>query len=144
MLHWHLSDSPDPDDASTISEGVFAFGRSLATDGHASPLACTVRENGTLIAGGIGRTEYSRLFVSSLWVVESKRGKGLGAEVLERMEAEARARGCSGSLIETLNDRVARLYSRLGYHTEVVVSGYVGPFNRHIMIKKFQSAPGAQ
>ena len=127
------------DRVGTISEGVFSFGRSFAKGGQASPLACTVRENGTLIAGGVGRTEYSRLFVSSLWVVEPKRGKGLGTEVLERMEAEARARDCNDSLIETLNDRVASLYARLGYHTEAIVNGYVGPFNRHIMVKRFSS-----
>ena len=102
-------------------------------------MACTVREDDALIAGGIGRTEFSRLFISLVWVAESKRGQGLGTEVLVRMEIEAQARGCKDSIIETLNDRIAGLYARLGYQTEAIVSGYVGPFNRHIMLKRFKS-----
>ena len=139
VLRWQVTDSPNLEDASAIAEGVFSFGRGLATAGQALPLACTVREEGLLIAGGVGRTEFSRLFVSSLWVAQPRRGQGIGTEVLERMEAEAQARGCKDSIIETLNDRIAGLYARLGYHAEAVVIEYVGPFNRHIMLKRFIS-----
>ena len=142
MLRWQVTDSPNPEDAS--AEGVFSFGRSLAIGGEATPLACTLRENGLLVAGGVGRTEFARLFVSSLWVTQSRRGEGLGTEVLERMEAEARSRGCKDALVETLNDRVAELYARLGYRHVAVVDEYVGPFTRHIMLKTFNSTKRVQ
>ena len=35
----------------------------------------------------------------------------------------------------TLDHGVAALYGRLGYRSVAVVSGYVGPFNRHVLLK---------
>ena len=143
MLTWEISREPAAMDASVVSDGVFSYGRSLAAEGNAQPLACFVREELRLIAGAVGRTEYKRLFVTSLWVSQERRGQGLGTAVLQRLEHEAVTTGCESAMIETLNDRVASLYARLGYQTLALVSGYVGPFNRHIMIKSLLNAGGA-
>ena len=137
---WELTDSPSGDDESAVSEGVFRFGRALAADGRALPLACFARDGETLVAGGIGRTEYGRLFVTYLWVAEHLRCRGLGTEVLRRMEAAALARGCVDSLIETLNDRIAGHYERLGYKPVATVEAYVGPFSKHILVKSLVAA----
>jgi GNAT superfamily N-acetyltransferase len=139
-LAFELTRDPTASDSSIVSDGVFSFGRKLAADGNASPLACFVRAEGMLVAGAVGRTEYERLFISSLWVTEERRCQGLGREVLERLEREAVHLGCNSAMIETLNDRVAGLYSRHGYRTLAVVYEYVGPFNRHIMLKALHSA----
>jgi len=57
------------------------------------------------------------------------------------LEAEAARRGCRDALIETLEDSVAKLYARHGYHQVALVTGYVGRFNRHIMLKPSISVP---
>jgi GNAT superfamily N-acetyltransferase len=142
MLSWEVTREPSAADAGVVSNGVFAHGRSLATGGNAQPLACFVREAGVVVAGAVATTEYERLFVNSLWVCGERRGQGLGTALLQRMEQEAAAVGCDSSIIETLNDRVANLYARLGYQTLAVVNGYVGPFNRHIMLKTLHQLGG--
>jgi GNAT superfamily N-acetyltransferase len=144
VLLWEISASPSKADETFVSDRVLAFGRSLAVDGNAQPLACFVREEGTVVAGGVGRTEYSRLFVSSLWVTERLRCQGIGAAILARMESEALTRLCNDALIETLNDRVARMYQRLGYKPLATVPGYVGPFSRHVLIKRLRPPPPAR
>ena len=135
MLAWQVTETPTDADLATISNGVVHFGRTLAVGGNPRQLACFVHEGETMVAGGSGRTEFSRLFVLYLWVQENKRNAGLGAEVLTKLEEAARDRDCRDSMIETLNDRTASLYGRLGYQTIAMVPSYVGSFNRHIMLK---------
>jgi len=146
MRTWRLVDEVSSADSSEaarlVSDGVVAHGRgvaALAGGGDATPLACFVHDDGALVAGLVGRTEFGRLFVHWLWVTAALRGQGLGSAVLARAEMEAQARGCADALIETLEAPTARLYERLGYR-RVAVLPYVGPFSRHTLIKPLQRA----
>lgn len=134
-LSWIIVSDAPPNDLEIIANGVFTHGRAQAHDGKAEPIACLVRDHGRVVAGGTGRTEYDRLFVSYLWVSEELRGQGLARRILEALESEAQKRGCKDALIETLDDNVARLYRHLGYHSVAQVKAYVGRFDRHIMLK---------
>lgn len=142
MRDWLIGRDLDPAVLRVVAEGVFRHGRTLAlaAGGDAAPLACIVREDDAVIAGGAGRTEFARLFVEHLWVEAGRRGQGLGTQVLAALEAAARDVGCHDALIETLDERVARLYGRLGYVTLAVVPGYVGPFDRHILRKRLSGS----
>jgi GNAT superfamily N-acetyltransferase len=134
-LSWTVVSEAPPDDLKIIANGVFAHGRAQAHDGKAEPIACLVRAQGRVVAGGTGRTEYERLFVSYLWVAEELRGQGLARRILEALESEAQNRGCKDALIETLDDQVASLYRHLGYRSVAEVKAYVGRFTRHVMLK---------
>ena len=134
-LTWTLESEAASRDLEVIAHGVFAHGRAQAHDGNAEAIACLVRDGERVVAGGTGRTEYERLFVTYLWVAEDLRGQGLARRILEALESEATKRGCRDALIETLDDTVANLYRHLGYRTIAEVKGYVGRFGRHIMLK---------
>jgi len=138
MPEWSVSETATEEELAVLSEGVLRVGRALAANGNARPLACFLRDRGSIIAGGSGRTEFDRLFVQYLWVAEEHRCCGLGSEVLARLEAEARKRGSKDALIETLSDRVAALYGRLGYKPVATIPRYVGGFTRHIMVKALE------
>ena len=142
MTSWQITSTPSSDDAELVTQGVFDYGRSLASGGGAQALACFVREGESVIGGAIGRTEYDRLFVSSLWVSERYRGQGIGSDILSRMEREAADRGCRDALIETLIDANVVLYDRLGYKSVATITNYVGPFTRHILVKDLSSNRG--
>lgn len=135
VLAWELVEQADPEDVAVIAEGVLAHGRAQALDGNARAVVCLVRDEGRVVAGGAGRTEYDRLFVGHLWVDAPWRGQGIGTRILAAMEAEAARRGCRDSIIETLDDAVAALYARRGYSTVARIEGYVGPFTRHVLVK---------
>jgi GNAT superfamily N-acetyltransferase len=141
-LIWTLDAQAPEDDLKVISEGVFSHGRAQARDGNAEPVACLVRDGPRVVAGGTGRTEYRRLFVSHLWVAEDLRRQGLARRILQTLESEAAHRGCLDALIETLDDGVAAVYGRLGYRSVAVVESYVGPFNRHILVKPLEPVLG--
>ena len=135
MRSWEVLEHALEQDLALVSRGVIEFGRGLAVAGKAKAVACLVREGKTIIAGRTGKTEYSRLFVNYLWVTGNLRGQGLGTAVLDRLESEALIRGCTEALLETLDDRTARLYGRLGYNQVGTVARYVGPFTKYIMVK---------
>ena len=136
MRTWRITDAPTPEELAAVTDGVLTQGRALAAaaGGDARPIACLVSEGAGIVAGASGRTEFNRLFVSFLWVAPQFRSQGLGTEMLARLESAAIDRGCSDVLIETLSDRVALLYRRLGY-APVATIRYVGPFLRHTLIK---------
>jgi ribosomal protein S18 acetylase RimI-like enzyme len=137
MLIWEQQSTPMESDLSHIAEEVFAYGRMLAQGGNAQPIACFVRDEDMLVAGGSGRTEFNRLFVSYLWVSEVLRGQGLGTEILRRLETQAIKTSCTSAIIDTLSDQAARLYKRLGYNSVATIPNYVGQFTRHVMVKSF-------
>lgn len=135
MREWSIVEYAGEADLAVLSEGVTQHGRSLAVGGNARPIACFVRKGQGIVAGGSGRTEFGRLFVNYLWVAEHMRSQGLGSQVLTKLELVARERGCGDALIETLSDRTAELYIRLGYEPVARVPLYVGSYTKHILIK---------
>ena len=128
-----------PEDAGVVSSGVIAFGRAEAAGGNAQDISCGLYEGDRLIAGALGRTEFRRLFINYLWVDEPMRGQGIGAEVLRRLEAQALKRGCVDALVETLSDRNAELYERLGYAMMAHIHDYIPGFTRYILIKVWRA-----
>jgi len=135
MSSWFATHHPIESDLDVLRDGVLDHGRALAAAGRARPLACFLREDADIAAGAAGRIEHGRLFISHVWVEAERRNRGLGAEALRRIEAEASSAGCRDALIETLDDRVAALYRRLGYSSVAVIPAYVGPFTRHVLVK---------
>lgn len=118
-----------------IREGVLLHGRQQAQGSDAQDIAVALFEDGELLAGGYGRTEFQRLYVNYLWVREDRRGQGVGGDCLRQLEAQALRRGCRDALIDTLLDEVADLYEHLGYVCIAHVHDYVPGFTRHIMLK---------
>jgi hypothetical protein len=58
------------------------------------------------------------------------------------LEKAAYARGCKDALIETLNDRTANLYTRLGYESVAMIPRYVGSFTKHVLVKPLDRRSG--
>jgi GNAT superfamily N-acetyltransferase len=137
---WSIESEPAADDVAVVAGGVLQVGRQAAAGGDPRPIACFLREDGRVVAGACGRTEFGRLFVEFVWVAEGLRGSGLGSEALGRLERAALGRGCADALIETLSDRVAALYRRLGYVELAVIERYVGPFTKHVLHKPLAAA----
>lgn len=135
MTEWTVTHDPAEADLGAVSNGVLQYGRALAADGLALPIACLLRHDDALIAGATGRTEYQRLFVHYLWVSPLFRKRGFGIETLRKLEDAACRDGCRDALVETLDDGLAGLYARLGYVELARVRNYVGPFHRHILLK---------
>ena len=94
-------------------------------------------DDGTVDGGLVGYTGRGWLYVEMLAVPERLRGKGLAGRLLALAEDEAKARGCIGAYIDTINPVARRAYERAGYQ----VFGRIDNFTRGLdicwLIKRF-------
>lgn len=140
MREWITGADFNDTDLKIISSGVIRHGCALpqSQGGQPKPIACLVKEDGVLIGGVTGRTEFQRLFVNYIWIDDQWRSLGLGTACLNRLEALAIERGCVDALIETLSDETAQWYSRCGYVLIALLPRYCGELtSRHTLLKKF-------
>ena len=72
---------------------------------------------GAVVGGLVGRTHHipTWLDITVLWVDEPNRGQGLGRQLMERAEGEARARGCRYARTATSDFNAPGFYEKLGY-----------------------------
>jgi GNAT superfamily N-acetyltransferase len=105
------------------------------TDDH-RPLVLVLEDVEGQVAGGLwGRTGYSWLFVELLFVPETLRGRGIGADLISRAEREAVARGCHSAWLDTFEFQARGFYERLGYSCFGQLSEYPPGFSRYFMKK---------
>jgi len=115
-LHIDLTDHPPQEARDVILAGLIDFNRRLLGDPQGIPLALLLTSaDGTVVGGMWARTAFQWLFVELLFVPEPLRGRGLGRELLDRAEQEARRRGCIGAWLETFSSQARSLYERCGY-----------------------------
>lgn len=111
-----LNDTADADDRQAILDPLVAFNRTKAPDGHYRPLNVLLRcEEGNVTGGLWGRTDWGWLGIELLYVPETARGQGIGAETVKAAEREARARGCHGAWVNTFAWQARGFYQSLGY-----------------------------
>ena len=93
--------------------------------------------SGALLGGCTARTEdlWHWLTIDLMWVREDQRGTGLGAALLESVEAEARTRGCRWAKLNTWDFQAPEFYARQGYTTYAVEPDYPPGHVNHLMRK---------
>lgn len=96
-----------------------------------------VDDDGTVDGGLVGYTGRGWLYVEMLFVPERVRGQRLAAHLLATAEDEARARGCIGAYIDTINPDARRAYERAGYTTFGRIENFTAGLEISWMIKRF-------
>ena len=89
-----------------------------ATQGTAPARQLTVQildGSGELAAGMSGWTWGVAAGIGLTWVREASRGDGLGAQLLEEFETEARSRGCTHVFVTSFTFQAPGFYQRHGY-----------------------------
>lgn len=78
-------------------------------------LSLAAYEKGTFIGGITGDIVWNILNVHLLAVDPAYRGKGLGGELLQELEARARLRGCKVCELTTMSWQAPHFYQKQGY-----------------------------
>ncbi|SMF74345.1 Acetyltransferase (GNAT) family protein [Xaviernesmea oryzae] len=111
-----LTEGVAPEEEEIILNRLKAY--NVATFGQSDrrELAVPLYDDGGKVIGGLtGYTGRGWLYVAMLYIPDALRGRGLAARMLDMAEAEARARGCIGAYIDTMNPQALRLYLKQGY-----------------------------
>ncbi len=76
------------------------------------------------------------MFVELLAVAEEGRGKGIGGQLMARLEDEARLRGMDGIWLDTFSFQAPDFYRRLGYSEFGRIDGYPQNEARQFFLKR--------
>lgn len=91
----------------------------------AIPILVTLHDpQGSLCGGVRGHTQWGWLYISTMWLHESIRGKGWGRKLIQATEAEAVRRGCQACHLDTYSFQALGFYEKLGYKQFGVLENY--------------------
>ena len=99
--------------------------------------AYALDDAGRLVGGCVGSTVdvWHWLTVDTMWVHPEHRGRGLGRQLLESVEEQARERGCRWAKLNTWEFQAPEFYARLGYVTYGRELDYPPGHVNHLMRK---------
>jgi GNAT superfamily N-acetyltransferase len=110
-----VEDHPDPADIDVLETQIRCEASAAMGLGDEAELAIFVRDADRIVAGISGWTWGDCCELQSLRVEPSRRGRGLGTQLLAAAEAEAAARGCTQTVHFTYAFQARALYERNGY-----------------------------
>lgn len=118
-----------------VLEHLRKFNRERAEPPEFGPLSLSVRDGDALVGGLVGEIGWKWLFVELLWIAESHRGRGLGASLLRKAEAEAVRRGARHAYLDTFDFQARPFYERLGYEVFGTLEDYPPGHRRFFLWK---------
>ncbi|MEZ4767946.1 MAG: GNAT family N-acetyltransferase [Caldilineales bacterium] len=114
--HMHIESHPSHEDIAFLENRIIEHNYEAVGASDGRGLAAFVRnEQGEVIAGIAGYTWAGMAELEFLWVDESLRGQGIGAQLLAAVEEEARSRGCALVITSTYSFQAPDFYLRHGY-----------------------------
>lgn len=111
-----LTDSPAPEDAKIVREGLENYNTSMGVELDWVSLAIFIRDpEGNVVGGLTGGTYWRWLYVGFFWLAEEIRNQGMGSQLLDQAEKEALKRGCRNAFLDTTSFQSLPFYQKHGY-----------------------------
>jgi len=118
---------------STVRDGLFEQSTLRGT-----PLEVFLLDDRHKIRGGlVGLTRWNWLLIETLWVDESLRHQGFGKRLMMLAEQEAKQRGCTEAILDTLSLQAKRFYEKLGYEMFAQIDDYPSGCSFYQLKKEF-------
>ena len=92
-------------------------------------------EHSNIIAGIVGSHLRNLLNANLAWVVENKRGQGLGKKLFAKLEIYAKEHNCHAIQLNTLHLEGKSFYEKLGYKLTGTLTEYYPGVNNYFMRK---------
>lgn len=115
-----------------IGDLIRSYNRSKREAAESEPLNIYVEDDsGELMAGLVGETFGNWLEIEYLFVKEDLRGQGIGLQLLERAESEAKKRNCRFAFVNTYQFQAPAFYQKQGYKKVFTLKDYPYTGQRH-------------
>lgn len=114
---------------------LVAFNDAAAGGADHRELSVIARNEGEVVGGLFGHTNWDWLFIAQLWVSETSRGRGIGQKLMREAELEARRRGCKHAHVDTFSFQALSFYERLGYAVVGRLDNYPAGHARYFLQK---------
>lgn len=128
----------DPTDAdvAAIDLGLHSYNQRSADLAAIRRFACYAwNEDGALAGGALARWWGTACELQQLWVDEDLRRRGIGASLMQRVEAAAMEHGCRLIYLDTFSFQAPEFYYRLGYETACRLDGFPNGGSKFILRK---------
>lgn len=118
--------------AQKIGELVRSYNRSKREAAKSKSLSLYVEDDsGELLAGLVAETFGNWLEIEYLFVKEELRGQGIGSQLLQRAESEAKKRNCCFAFVNTYQFQAPTFYQKHGYKEVFTLKDYPCTGQRH-------------
>jgi GNAT superfamily N-acetyltransferase len=127
-----------------IEDGLTRHNAPLAGPHGWTPVNLAVRRPGEAqpVGGILANVLYRWLFIHMFYLPEDLRRGGLGAALIARAEAEARARGCVGIWLDTFSFQARPFYEKQGFRVFGTLDDFPPGHSRHFLMKRLDGASG--
>ena len=123
--------------AQKIGELVRSYNRSKREAAESEPLNLYIEdEHGRLLAGLVAETLGNWLEIEYLFVKEDLRGQGIGSQLLQQAESEAKKRNCRFAFVNTYQFQAPAFYQKYGYKKVFTMKDYPYTGQRHYYQKE--------
>ena len=120
-----------------IGDLIRSYNRSKREVAESEPLNLYVEdENGEIMAGLVAETFGNWLEIEYLFVKEDLRGQGIGSQLLQQAESEAKKRNCRFAFVNTYQFQAPAFYQKHGYKEVFTLKDYPYTGQRHYYQKE--------
>ena len=115
-----------------IGDLIRSYNRSKREAAESEPLNLYVEDDsGELMAGLVAETFGNWLEIEYLFVKEDLRGQGIGSQLLQQAESEAKKRNCRSVFVNTYQFQAPAFYQKHGYKEVFTLKDYPYTGQRH-------------
>jgi len=101
--------------AAAIKAGLIGFNRAAVGRPDPQDFSLAVRDGETIVGGINATVQWDVVFIEHVWVSEALRGRGLGRDLMARVEAEGARLGAIKAILDTNDWQAPGFYAKLGY-----------------------------
>ena len=115
-----------------IGDLIRSYNRSKREVAESEPLNLYVEdEHGEIMAGLVAETFGNWLEIEYLFVKEDLRGQGIGSQLLQQAESEAKKRNCRFAFVNTYQFQAPAFYQKHDYQEVFTLKDYPCTGQRH-------------
>ena len=120
-----------------IGDLIRSYNRSKREAAESEPLNIYVEDDsGELMAGLVAETFGNWLEIEYLFVKEDLRAQGIGSQLLQQAESEAKKRNCRFAFVNTYQFQAPSFYQKHGYQEVFTLKDYPCTGQRHYYQKE--------
>ena len=135
-MHIRL-DNTESQKAQEIGDLIRSYNRSKREAAESEPLNLYVEDDsGQVMAGLVAETFGNWLEIEYLFVKENLRGQGIGSQLLQQAESEAKNRNCRFAFVNTYQFQAPAFYQKHGYKEVFTLKDYPYTGQRHYYQKE--------
>ncbi len=135
-MEFELDLSPSDESINEIRDGLVEHNSQYLNGIERNKIAYYITERGKKVAGVTAEIFGSWLLINFLWVDKELRGSGMGSELMAKLEAYAKSKGCTFSLVDTFSFQAKPFYEKLGYECQMSLEQYPVSHARHYLTKQ--------